>query len=57
MEQKDLTCGFSSPLLTASSMSWKATTLVIVCQLSQALKQKLLCVHKEVMQLDIPWLN
>lgn len=49
MELKDLTCcGFSSPLLTASSMSQKATVVVIVCQLSQALKQKLLREDKEV---------
>lgn len=36
-------------LLTASSMSCKATTVLIVCRRSQALKQKLLCEHKEAM--------
>lgn len=42
IEPKDLTCGcdcgFSRPLLTASSMSRKAATVVIVRQRSQAPK-------------------
>lgn len=43
MERKDLTCcGFFQPFTNSFINVMKATTVVIVCRLSQALKQKLL---------------